>query len=97
LVGIFLLVSILSLITNPSFNLEREVAALAFEVLETPAKISRVPAWLMWSVVYLVKLFNPHQGDLFAFFTTMATNDIVASPTGTHTLEAHYRTLGGKQ
>lgn len=74
-----------------------EVAALTFEVLEKPAKISHVPAWLMWSVVCLVKLFNPHQGDLLAFFTTMATNDIVAPPTGTHTLEAHYCTLGGKQ
>ena len=36
-----------------------------------------------------------HQGDLLAFFTTMATTDVVAPSTGTHTLEAHYRSLGG--
>ncbi|MCP4663366.1 MAG: SDR family NAD(P)-dependent oxidoreductase, partial [bacterium] len=50
---------------------------------------------LMWSVVRLVRLFNRHQGELLAFFTTMATTDVVAPTTGTHTLEAHYRSLGG--
>ena len=72
-----------------------EVAELAFRVLDKPAKVSRVPPWLMWSVVRLVKLFNRHQGDLLAFFTTMATTDVVAPPTGTQTLKDHYRTLGG--
>ncbi len=70
-----------------------EVAALAFDVLEKPAKISRVPSWLMWTVVWLVKLFNPHQGDLLAFFTTMATDDVVAPSVGRHTLEEYYRGL----
>ena len=71
----------------------QEVAQLAFEVLQKPAKVSRVPEWLMWTVVRLVKLFNRHQGDLLAFFTTMATTDVVAPSTGTHTLEEHYRQL----
>ncbi len=70
-----------------------EVAALAFDVVEKPAKVSRVPEWLMWSVVRLVKLFNRHQGDLLAFFTTMATTEVVAPPTGTHSLEEQYRQL----
>jgi uncharacterized protein YbjT (DUF2867 family) len=74
-----------------------EVAALAFDVLEKPAKISHVPSWLMWTVVRLVKLFNRHQGDLLAFFTTMATTDVVAPPIGTHTLDEHYRQLRGSQ
>ena len=34
-----------------------------------------------------------HQGDLLAFFTTMATPDVVAPSTGTHTLEVHFRAL----
>ena len=71
----------------------RDVAALAFEILQKPAKVSRVPSRVMWSVVRLVKLFNRHQGDLLAFFTTMATTDVVAQPTGWHTLEQHYRYL----
>ena len=74
-----------------------EVAKLAFEVLDRPAKITRVPEWLTWPVVRLVRLFNRHRGELLAFFTTMATIDVVAPPTGTHTLEAHYRSLGGEK
>ncbi len=71
-----------------------EVAAVAFEVLGKPARISRVPEWVMWSVVRIVRLFNRHQGELLAFFTTMATTDMVAPSAGTHTLEAHFRSLG---
>jgi uncharacterized protein YbjT (DUF2867 family) len=74
-----------------------EIAELAFEVLQKPAKVSRVPEWLMWSVVRLVKLFKRHQGDLLAFFTTMATTDVVAPSIGIHTLEEHYRSLLGSQ
>jgi uncharacterized protein YbjT (DUF2867 family) len=73
-----------------------DVAALAFEVLERPARVSHVPEWLMWSVVRLVRIFNRHQGELLAFFTTMATTDVVAPSTGTHTLEAHFRELGAE-
>ena len=74
-----------------------EAAALAFEVLDKPARVSHVPRWMMWSVVRLVSLFNRHQGELLAFFTTMATTDVVAPPTGTHTLDEHYRQLLGSQ
>jgi uncharacterized protein YbjT (DUF2867 family) len=73
-----------------------EVAAIAFRALDRPAKISRVPSWLMWSAVRLVRLFNRHQGELLAFFTTMATSDVVAPSTGTRTLEAHYVRLANE-
>jgi uncharacterized protein YbjT (DUF2867 family) len=80
-------------IGGPEVMTWNEVATLAFEVEGSPAKVSHVPEWLMWSVVRLVRLFNRHQGELMAFFTTMATEDVVAPPTGTHTLEAHYRKI----
>jgi uncharacterized protein YbjT (DUF2867 family) len=70
-----------------------EVATLAFEVLGRPARVIHIPERLMWSVVRLVRLFNRHQGDLLAFFTTMATTDVVAPAAGTHTLEGHFRDL----
>jgi len=70
-----------------------EVVAVASRTLDRPVKISHVPSWLMWSFVRLVRLFNRHQGELLAFFTTMATTDVVAPSTGTHTLEAHYLRL----
>ena len=76
---------------GPQIMTWNEAAALAFEVLEKPSRVSHVPTWLMWSVVRLVRLFNRHQGDLLAFFTTMATTDVVAPATGTHTLEVHFR------
>ncbi len=72
-----------------------ELAALTFEILGKPVRISHVPEWLMWLVVRLTRLFNHHQGELLAFFTTMSTTDVVAPATGTHTLKAHYRSLGG--
>jgi uncharacterized protein YbjT (DUF2867 family) len=74
-----------------------DAATLAFEVLNKPARVSHVPALLMWAVVRLVRFFNHHQGELLAFFTTMATTDVVAPATGTHTLEAHFRDLCGSQ
>ncbi|MGB3562454.1 MAG: SDR family oxidoreductase [Thermoanaerobaculia bacterium] len=67
-----------------------EVVTLAIKVLGRPSKCTRIPEWLLWSVVRLVRLFNRHQGELLAFFTTMATTDVVAPATGTHTLEAHF-------
>jgi len=71
-----------------------EVAALAFDVLGSPARVTHLPVWLMRTVVRLLHLFNRHQGELLAFFTTMSTTDVVAPPIGTHTLEQHYRSLG---
>jgi len=71
-----------------------EVAELAFSIQSKPLKVTRVPAWLMWSTVRLVRLFNRHQGELLAFFTTMATTDVVAPAVGSHTLEKHFRGLG---
>ena len=41
-----------------------------------------------------VRLCNRHQGELLAFFTTVASTDMMAPAAGTHTLEAHYRSLG---
>ncbi|MGB5813661.1 MAG: NAD(P)H-binding protein [Thermoanaerobaculia bacterium] len=66
------------------------VATLAFEALGRPARVTHVPEWLMWLVVRLVRIFNRHQGELLAFFTTMATTDVVAPLTGTRTLEGHF-------
>jgi len=70
-----------------------EAAELAFTVLGRPARISHVPERLMWAVVRLVGLVNHHQGELLAFFTTMATADVVAPTVGSHTLAGHFAEL----
>ena len=71
-----------------------EVARTAFAQLDRPARITRVPEWLMWAIVRLTRLFSRHQSELIAFFTTMATRDVVAPSTGVCTLAEHYRQLG---
>lgn len=73
----------------------RAIAETAFAALERRPRITRIPAWMLWSVVRPVRLFNRHLGELMAFFTTMATSDVVAPATGSHTLAAHFRRLAG--
>jgi uncharacterized protein YbjT (DUF2867 family) len=73
-----------------------EVANLAFGVIGKPVKVTRIPEPLMRWAVRLVRLFSRHQGELLAFFSTMATTDVVAPSSGTHTLEGHFRQLGGE-
>jgi len=69
-----------------------EIAQLAFRALGKSPRVNRVPTWLMRSAVRLVRLFNRHQGELLAFFATMATRDVVAPAYGSHTLGAHFMT-----
>ena len=73
-----------------------EMAGLAFETLRRPVRITRIPGWMMGLVVWLVRLFNRHQGELMAFFATMATTDVVAPVAGTHTLSAQFHALERK-
>ncbi len=73
-----------------------EMAGLAFEALRRPVRITRIPGWMMGLVVWLVRLFNRHQGELMAFFATMATTDVVAPVAGTHTLSAQFHALERK-
>ena len=81
-------------IGGPQTMTWQEVAGIAFKLLGLPAKVTCVPEWLMWPVVRLTRLFNRHQAELLAFFTTMATTDVVAPPTGIHTLQQYFEDLG---
>jgi uncharacterized protein YbjT (DUF2867 family) len=81
---------------GPDVMTWEEVAALAFDAVGRRARVTRIPGWLMWWVVRLARLFNRHQGELLAFFTTMATKDVVAPAFGSRTLGAHFRQLGDR-
>jgi uncharacterized protein YbjT (DUF2867 family) len=72
----------------------REIAELAFASQNKPARITSVPAWVMSFVIFLTRLFSRHSAELLAFFTAMATRDVVGPATGSHTLSAHYQNLG---
>jgi uncharacterized protein YbjT (DUF2867 family) len=82
---------------GPEVMTWNEAAETAFAVLGRPAKISHVPERLMWMVVRLVRLVNRHQGELLAFFTTMATSDVVAPAMGSHTLAGHFAELAKRE
>ena len=75
----------------------REIAALALRTQDKPVKITSIPAWIMPPVVFVTRLFSRHSAELLAFFTTMATRDVVGPATGSRTLEAHYRELGASR
>ncbi len=68
----------------------REIGKIAFELYEKPAKISSIPIWLTKAIVQITKLFNRHQGELLAFFTSVGTMDVVAQSYGSISLKEHY-------
>lgn len=71
----------------------REIAKLAFDALEKPAKISSIPVLMAKASVAATRLFNRHQGELLAFFAEMGLSDVVAPSAGTHTLQRHFEEL----
>ncbi len=81
---------------GPEIMTYRQMAETAFKALDTKPKISSTPAWLMKAIVAITRLFNRHQGELLAFFTTMMLNDVVAPKHGKHKLFDHYEQLSNE-
>lgn len=75
----------------------REVAELAFMAVGKPPRITRVPAWVIALLVFLTRLFSRHSAGLLAFFSTMATRDLVGPPFGSRHLADHYRGLASRE
>lgn len=78
---------------GPEVLTYREIAQLAFRVRGTPAKVSSLPMFVVKPIISVSRMFNRHQGELLAFMVTAMTSDVVAPPTGTRTLEAHFQAL----
>jgi uncharacterized protein YbjT (DUF2867 family) len=78
---------------GPEILTYREIAELAFRSLGRPIRITAVPVWVMKSVIAVTRVFNEHQAELLAFFTTAMTSDVVASAVGVRTLEDHFESL----
>jgi uncharacterized protein YbjT (DUF2867 family) len=70
-----------------------DIARLAFSSLNKPPRITTVPLWTVSSLLKGLRLFNHHQAELLAFFTTMMTSDMVAPSSGAHLLSDHFRDL----
>lgn len=78
---------------GPSSFSQREIAELAFSILQKKSKITTIPLGLAKAVIRLVRIFNRHTADLFDFFVTGAEHDMVAPAYGTDKLSDYFREL----
>jgi uncharacterized protein YbjT (DUF2867 family) len=78
---------------GPAVYTQREIAELAFAALQKPPKITAIPTGLARTAIKLIRLFSPHQADLFDFFVSGANLDMVAPQSGQRTLDAYFREL----
>jgi len=78
---------------GPSIFTQKEIAELAFAVLQKPSQASTIPLGLAKAGVKMIRLFSKHQAELFDFFVTGAEQDMVAPAYGIHELSAYFRQL----
>jgi uncharacterized protein YbjT (DUF2867 family) len=71
----------------------REIAEIAFAALGRPVHIRRVPVWVANLMVSLLRPFSRTYYTLAAGMTTIAQNDFVAPPFGTHSLKEYYEQI----
>ena len=69
------------------------IAALAFETVGAPAKITRVPTWVPRLLLPVIRPFNRRAFDVGSFIARGGANDVVAPCQGEHTLRSHYEEL----
>lgn len=78
---------------GPDIMTQREAAALAFEVVGKPAKITVIPMWLARGLVKLIGLLSTQFGDLADFIVTAGEIDGVGPRRGTTTLKSYFESL----
>lgn len=78
---------------GPDVLTQRQVAELAFSVLGTQGKISRIPDWLLRGVVRVIGLLNTQFGDLAEFIAASGEVDAVAPTVGKRDLRSYFEEL----
>jgi uncharacterized protein YbjT (DUF2867 family) len=78
---------------GPDIMTQREAAALAFEVVGKPAKITVIPMWLARGLVNFIGLLSTQFGDLADFIVTAGEIDGVGPKRGTTTLKSYFEWL----
>ncbi len=81
------------LVGGPHAYTYREIAEMAFEVLHKPARIRRLPPWLVKLAGTLIRPFSEQYATMAAGMTTIMQHDFLAPPTGTHNLRDFYEQL----
>lgn len=67
---------------GPETLTQREIAKLAFAALETPAKVSGVPLWVIDGALPLVKLFSRRWWNIVAFMSGAGRHEMVGPAHG---------------
>ncbi len=78
---------------GPDIMTQRDAAALAFEVVGKPAKITVIPMWLARGLVKVIGLLSTQFGDLADFIVTAGEIDGVGPKRGTTTLKNYFESL----
>ncbi|WP_330959905.1 SDR family oxidoreductase [Photobacterium sp. 53610] len=75
---------------GPQILTHREIAKVAFRVLQQPEKITCLPDWLRKGVLAVARLLPVQVAGPVEFFAAATAQDMVAPVYGQHTLEAFY-------
>ena len=78
---------------GPDIMTQRQAAALAFEVVGKPVKISVIPMWLARGLARFIALLSKQFGDLAEFIVTAGEIDGVGPQVGTITLRSYFESL----
>jgi uncharacterized protein YbjT (DUF2867 family) len=77
---------------GPDVFTHNELLALAFEIVNRPVKISRMPLWAKNALLALLRLFTPIKTyGPQEFFMTVLAMDMVAPPYGDHHLKDFFQ------
>lgn len=79
---------------GPEILTHKEIAKIAFKIVNSPVKITYIPNWMRISVLKLMKLFTGIKtyGPV-EFFMTVMSRDMIAPKYGSHTLKEYFLNL----
>ncbi len=78
---------------GPDVFTQREVAELAFDVVEKPSKVTIIPLWLAYGLARFIGILNRQFGDLAKFIVTAGEVDGVGPARGKTTLRSYFEEL----
>ena len=80
-------------IGGPEIFTYRQIAELAFDVLNKKVKISSIPVSLVNLVIKITSVFSKQTADLLKFFATAMTKENIAPAFGEHKLRDYFEEI----
>jgi uncharacterized protein YbjT (DUF2867 family) len=79
---------------GPEIFTQKQIASLAFNVLNKPARYRFIPLWLKNFILFVLRKFTPvHTYGPIEFLMSVLTTDMVAPQYGTHSLKSYFEEL----